>query len=121
MTLRPQTSSSYYLLPTGYHVEQNRGLLVLRRPDGSVMETFGGQQAIAEIVERRAWEDSSSVEQQQECKDGRQGSSAYERFLELPVAAVVGLLWIVGLIPIGLLWAVAFYSLWLLLGTVAGG
>jgi hypothetical protein len=113
MILPPQTS--HYLLPTGYHVEQDRGLLVLRGPDGSVMETFGGQRAIGEIVERYAWEHS-------ECnKDGRQEGSAYERFLELPVAAVVGLLWLVGLIPIGLLCAVAFYSLRLLVGAVAGG
>jgi hypothetical protein len=111
MAVDAQTS---YYLPTGYQVERNRGSLVLRRPDGSLMDTFDGQRAIGEIVERYAWEDSVG-----EGKDGKVGS-AYERFLELPVPAVLGLLWLTGTVPIGLC-AVALYSLWLLLRTAAGG
>jgi len=109
VTVEAQTS---YYLPAGYRVERNRGSLVLRRPDGSVMDTFGGQRAIAEIVERYAWEDSVG-------KDGRLGS-AYERFLGLAVPAVVGLLWVAGTILMGLC-SVALYALWLLLQTAAGG
>jgi hypothetical protein len=128
MIVRRDTSD-YYYLPTGYRIERNSGLLVLVRPDGSVMDTFGGHRAIGEIVERYAWEDSSAQEEEEEeeeeeeCKGGRLpgGCSAYEeRLLELPVATVVGLLWLAGVIPIGLC-AVALYSLWLVLRTLAGG
>jgi hypothetical protein len=125
MIVRRDTSDYYYYLPTGYRIERNSGLLVLVRPDGSVMDTFGGDRAIGEIVERYAWEDSSAQEEEEEeeCKGGRLlgGCSAYEeRLLELPVAAVVGLLWLAGVIPIGLC-AVVLYSLWLVLRTLAGG
>jgi len=120
MIVRRDTSD-YYYLPTGYRIERNSGLLVLVRPDGSVVDTFGGQRAIGEIVERYAWQDSSTQEEEEECKGGRLGGcSAYERLFELPVAAVLGLLWLAGMIPIGLC-AVALYSLWLVLRTLAGG
>jgi hypothetical protein len=114
-------TSSYYYLPSGYHVERNGGLLVLRRPDGSVIDTFGAQQAIGEILERYAWEDTSAHEKNtlEERKGGRLGG-AYERLLELPVVGVLGLLWLAGMIPIGLC-VVALYCLWLVLGTLVGG
>jgi hypothetical protein len=89
-------------------------MLVLHRPDGSVVDTFDGRHAIGEIVERYAWEDSVAERQ-----DGRLGP-AYERLLELPVPAVLGLLWLAGTIPIGLC-SVALYALWLLLLPAAGG
>ena len=110
MAVRAQTS---YYLPPGYQAERTRGMLVLRRPDGSVAVTLGAQQAIGEILERYAWEDSA------ERKGGRV-ERACERFLELPVPIVLGLLWLAGAVPMGLC-AVALYSLWLVLLTVAGG
>jgi hypothetical protein len=111
MAVDAQTS---YYLPTGYRVERSGGSLVLRRPDGSVMGTFGGQQAIGEIVERYAWEDSVA-----ERKDGRL-RSAYGRFLGLSAPAILGLLWLAGTILMGLC-VVALYALWLLLRTAVGG
>jgi hypothetical protein len=111
MNVDAQTS---YYLPTGYRVERDGGSLVLRRPDGSIMDTFDGQRAIGEIVERYAWEDSVDAR-----KAGRLGS-AYERFLELAVPAVLGLLWLAGTMLMGLC-SVALYALWLLLQTAAGG
>ena len=38
----------------------------------------------------------------------------YERFLELPGPAVLGILWLLGIIPMGLC-AAALYSLWAML------
>jgi hypothetical protein len=38
----------------------------------------------------------------------------YEQFLELPGPAVLGILWLLGIIPIGLC-AAALYSLWAML------
>ena len=111
MAVRAQTS---YYLPPGYQAERTRGMLVLRRPDGSVAVTFGAQQAIGEILERYAWEDSA------ERKGGRV-ERACERFLELPVPIVLGLLWLVGAVPVGLWAVVAFYCLSSVLLTVAGG
>jgi hypothetical protein len=103
---------SYYL-PPDYQAEQTPGILMLRRPDGSVAITLSGQQAIGEILERYAWEDSA------EWKGGRVGR-ACEWFLELPAPVVLGLLWLVGMIPVGLC-VVALYSLWLVLLMVLGG
>jgi hypothetical protein len=106
MLIRGETS---YYLPLGYLVEQHRGLLVLRRPNGSVADTFDERQAIGEIVERRAWEDSID-------RDG----GRLERFLELPGPIVLGILWLLGIVPIGLC-AVVLLHLRTLLLTVAGG
>jgi hypothetical protein len=103
---------SYYL-PPGYQAERIRGMLVLRRPDGSVAVRLGGQRAIGEIVERYAWEDNA------ERKGGRV-ERACERFLQLPVPIVLGLLWLVGAVPVGLC-AVALYCSWSMLLTMAWG
>jgi hypothetical protein len=110
MLIRGETS---YYLPLGYLVEQHRGLLVLRRPNGSVADTFDERQAIGEIVERRAWEDSID-------RDGGRLERALERFLELPGPIVLGILWLLGIAPIGLC-AVVLLHLRTLLLTVAGG
>jgi hypothetical protein len=88
-----------YYLPPGYRVERNHILLVLRRPDGSVMDTFGGQRTIGEIIERYAWDDSTKRE------------SRCERSLELPILAVLEMLWLLGVILLGVC-AVALYCLW---------
>jgi hypothetical protein len=110
MAVQPQTA---YYLPPGYQAERTRGMFVLRRPDGSVALTLGGQRTIGEIVERYAWEDSV------ERKGGRV-ERACERFSQLPAPIALGLLWLVGAVPVGLC-AVAVYYLWLMLLTVAGG
>jgi hypothetical protein len=91
MTMRRE--EPLYYLPPGYRIERNHVLLVLRRPDGSVIDTFGGRRTIGEIIERYAWEDST------------------ERSLELPMWVVLGMLWLLGAIPMGVC-AVALYSLW---------
>ncbi len=106
MIIRGETS---YYLPLGYLVEQHRGLLVLRRPNGSVADTFDEQQAIGEIVERRAWEDSID-------RDG----GRLERFLGLPGPILLGILWLLGAVPISLC-AVVLLHLCTLLLTVVGG
>jgi hypothetical protein len=103
---------SYYL-PPGYQAEQTRGILVLRRPDGSVAIMLSGQQAIGEILERCAWEDSA------EWNAGRL-ERVCEWFLELPAPVVLGVLWLMGMMPVGLC-AVTLYSLWLVQLTVLGG
>jgi hypothetical protein len=55
-------SEKYYYLPPGYQAEHAPGMLVLRRPDGSVAVALGLQQAIGEILERYAWEDNAEWE-----------------------------------------------------------
>jgi hypothetical protein len=97
MTMRRE--EPLYYLPPGYRIERNHVLLVLRRPDGSVIDTFGGRRTIGEIIERYAWEDSTKRE------------SRCERSLELPMWVVLGMLWLLGAIPMGIC-AVALYSLW---------
>ena|SRR5919202_804089 len=99
---------SYYL-PPGYIVEQHRCLLVLRRPNGSIADTFDKLQSIGELIERCAWEDSID-------RDG----GRLEQFLRLPGPIVLGILWLLGLVPIGLC-AVVLFHLWTLLLTVASG
>jgi hypothetical protein len=93
-------------LPPGYWVEQSDILPVLRRRDGSVAHTFDGQRTVAETVERYACEDSTKRESRLE--------RTYERYLELPVPAVLGMLWLLSMIPLGLC-AYALYSLWSIL------
>ncbi len=104
MTICPE--ESLYWLPPDYWVEQSDILLVLRRREGSVTHTFDGQRTVAETVERYAGENSTKRESRLE--------RTYERFLELPRPAVLGLLWLLGKIPIGLC-AAAIYSLWTML------
>jgi hypothetical protein len=104
MTMR--RAEPLYYLPPGYWVERSHALLVLRRPNGSMIDTFVGQQTIGEIVERYAWEDSAKRESRLARK--------CERVLDLPVSVVLGMLWLLGLISMGLC-AVALYSLWSLL------
>ena len=96
-----------YYLPPGYHVEQHRGLLVLHRSDGSVVDTFDAPQAIGEIVERHALEDCAK-------RGNSRLGQQYAQFLELPVPMVLGILWLLGIVPIGL-WVVALLYLWTLL------
>ena len=67
--------------------------------------TFDGQRTVAETVERHAGEDSTKRESRFE--------RTYERFLDLPWPAVLGLLWLLGK-PMGLC-AAALYSLWAML------
>jgi hypothetical protein len=69
-------------------------MLVLHRPDGSVVDTFDGRHAIGEIVERYAWEDSAK---RGNSRLGRQ----YKQFLGLPVPMVLGILWLLGIVSIG--------------------
>jgi hypothetical protein len=107
------TQTSFYL-PPGYQVERTPGMLVLRRPDGSVATTLCEQQAIGEIAERYAWEDSAK-------REGSRIERGYERFLELPTPIVLGLLWLVGAVPIGLCTAVLYFLWELLVVTVTGG
>jgi hypothetical protein len=104
MTICPE--ESLYWLPPDYWVEQSDILLVLSRRDGSVTHTFDGQRTVAEIVKRYAREDGTKRESRLE--------RTYERFLELPGPAVLGMLWLLGIIPMGLC-AAALYSLWALL------
>ena len=99
MTIYPE--ESLYWLPPDYWVEQSDILLVLSRRDGSVTHTFDGQGTVAEIVKSYAREDGTN-------------ERTYERFLELPGPAVLGMLWLLGIIPIGLC-AAALYSLWAML------
>jgi hypothetical protein len=103
MTINPD--ESLYWLPPAYWVEQSDILLVLRRREGSVTHTFDGQRTVAETVERYAGENSTKRESRLE--------RTYERFLELPRPAVLGLLWLLGK-PMGLC-AAALYSLWAML------
>jgi hypothetical protein len=104
MTTYPD--ESLYWLPPAYWVEQSDILLVLRRREGSVTHTFDGQRTVAETVESYAGEDSTKRESRFE--------GTYERFLELPGPAVLGMLWLLGTIPMGLC-AAAIYSLWTML------
>ena len=104
MTTYPE--ESLYWLPPAYWVEQSNILLVLRRRGGSVTHTFDGQRTVAESVERYAGEDSTKRESRFE--------GTYERFLELPGPAVLGMLLLLGTIPMGLC-AAAIYSLWTML------
>jgi hypothetical protein len=108
MLIRRATS---FYLPPGYLVERHRGLLLLRRPNGSVVDTFDERQAIGEIVERHAWEDSIDP-------GGGGLGCALERFLELPRPMVLGTLWLLGTVPVGLC-VVALHYLWTLFLTVA--
>jgi hypothetical protein len=101
MTTYPE--ESLYWLPPAYRVEQSDILLVLRRRGGSVTHTFDGQSTVAETVERYAREDTTKRESRLE--------RTYERFLEPPGPAVLGMLWLLWTIPMGLC-AVAIYSLW---------
>jgi hypothetical protein len=103
---------SYYL-PPGYQAEHTRGTLVLLRPDGSVAVTLSPQQAIGEIIERRAWEDSAEWK-------GSRLERACEWFLGLPAPVVFGVLWLAGAVVVGL-GVVALYSLWSVLLRVSGG
>ncbi len=107
------TQTSFYL-PPGYQVERTRGVLVLRRPDGSVTTTLGGQQAIGEIVERYAWEDSAKGV-------GSRIEGGCERYLELPTPIIIGLLWLVGAVPVGLCAAVLYFLWDLLMVALTGG
>jgi hypothetical protein len=104
MTIRRE--EYLYWLPPFCWVEQNDVLLVLLRPDGSVIHTFEEQSTVAEIVERYACEES--------IKPGSRLERTCERFLELPVWIVPGMLWFLGIIPVGLC-AAALYSLWSML------
>jgi hypothetical protein len=103
MTTYPEVSLHW--LPPAYRVEQSDILLVLLRRGGSVTHTFDGQRTVAETVERHAGEDSTKRESRLE--------RTYERFLDLPWPAVLGLLWLLGK-PMGLC-AAALYSLWAML------
>jgi hypothetical protein len=109
MALHAQTS---FYLPPGYQVERTPGMLVLRRPDGSVATTLCGQQAIGELVERYASEDSAK-------RGGSRIERGCERFLELPTPIVLWLLWLVGAVSAGLCAAV-LYFLWELLVVMGG-
>ena len=102
---------SYYL-PPGYQAELTRGMLVLLRPDGSVAATLSPQQAIGEILERCAWEDSAEWK-------GSRVERACEWFLGLPAPVVLGLFWLVGAVVVGL-GVVALYALWSVLLSVSG-
>ena len=106
MTICPE--ESLYWLPPDYWVEQSDILLVLRRRrEGSVTHTLDGQRSVAETVERYAREDSTERESRLQ--------RTYNRFLEqLPGPAVLGMLWLLGIIPMGLC-AAALYSLWAML------
>jgi hypothetical protein len=104
MRIRKETS---YYLPPGYHVEQHCDLLVLHRSDTSVVANFDRRQAIGEIVERHAWEDCSK-------RGNSRLGQQYERFLELPVAMVLGILWLLGIVPLGSCAAALLY-VWTLL------
>ena len=104
MAIYPE--ESLYWLPPDYWVEQSDILLVLRRRRGSVTHTFDGQRTVAETVESYAGEDSTKRESRPE--------RTYERFLELPGPAVLGMMWLLGIIPMGLC-AAALYSLWAML------
>ena len=104
MTICPE--ESLYWLPPAYWVEQSDILLVLRRREGSVTHTFDGQRTVAETVERYAGENNTKRESRLE--------RTYERFLELPRPAVLGLPWLLGTILMGLC-AAAIYSLWTML------
>jgi hypothetical protein len=44
-------------LPPGYSVERDPDLLVLRRPDGTIVAVFSVRGATVEAVEKAAWED----------------------------------------------------------------
>jgi hypothetical protein len=103
---------SYYL-PPGYQAEHTRGTLVLLRPDGSVAVTLSPQQAIGEIIERCAWEDSAEWK-------GSKVERACEWVLGLPAPVVLGLLWLVGAVVMGL-GVVSLYALWSVLLRLAGG
>ena len=87
MAIYPE--ESLYWLPPDYWVEQSDILLVLRRRDGSVTRTLDGQRTVAEIVK-----------------------STHAR--TVPGPAVLGMLWLLGIIPMGLC-AAALYSLWAML------
>jgi hypothetical protein len=104
MTTYPD--ESLYWLPPAYWVKQSEILLVLRRREGSVIHTFDGQRTAAETVERYAREDSTRRDSRLE--------RTYERFLELPGPAELGMLWLLGKNPMGLC-AAALYSLWAML------
>jgi hypothetical protein len=101
---RVEKAQISYYLPPGYQAEWTCGVLVLRRPDGSVVLTLYGQRAIGEIIERYAWEDRAL----QKC---RRVERACERFLQLPMLIVLGLLYVAGGVPMGLC-AAALYCLW---------
>jgi len=104
MLIRNETS---YYLPPEYYVKHHRGLLMLHRPGGSVVETFNQRRAIGEIIERYAWEDSF--------KRGNSGLGRhYERFLELPVPMVLGIMWLLGILSIGSCVVVLLY-VWMVL------
>jgi hypothetical protein len=45
-------------LPFGYYLERGMDLLVLRRPDGSVVAAFGATDADLFEVEAAVWEDA---------------------------------------------------------------
>jgi hypothetical protein len=98
-----KTRTTYYL-PPGYRVEQNTGELLLRRSDGSAVVTLYGQRAIGEIIERYAWADQP---RQEVCRT----ECVCERFFRLPVAIVLGVLYLAGAVPMGLC-AAALYCLW---------
>lgn len=90
-------------LAPGYRAERNHSLLVLREPDGSAVDTFSQRRPPDVISKRRDWEASARRKSRLE--------RTYERILELPVSVVLGILWILGMIPLGLS-AVALYYLW---------
>jgi hypothetical protein len=73
--------SLYYLRPPGFRAERNHVVLVLRRPDSSVINMFGGQHKVGEIVERYAWEDTTK-------RKGRL-ERTYEQISGLPVSIVL--------------------------------
>lgn len=47
-------------LPPGYRLQRDPDLLLLRRPDGSVVAAFSARGATEEAVERAAREDATS-------------------------------------------------------------
>ena len=84
-------STALLLALPGCWAEQYVVLLVLRRPDGSVMHTLDGERTPAEMIESYAREESIKRESRLERTRGR--------FVELPVSAVLGMLWLQGTIP----------------------
>lgn len=46
-------------LPPGYQLERDPDMLVLRRPDGSMVATFSARGVVPEHVEEAAWEDTA--------------------------------------------------------------
>jgi hypothetical protein len=47
-------------LPPGYSVERDPDLLILRRPDGTIVAAFSVRGATTEAVEKAAWKDHRS-------------------------------------------------------------